>query len=213
VTAEGWAAVPPARIETARLVLRCWDPRDAPLLKDAVDASLDHLRPWMPWVQGEPTSLGEKVELLRRFRGLFDVGQDFPYGVFEADERRVLGGTGLHTRVGEDAFEIGYWIHAGHVGQGLATEVVAALTKVAFTVSGVDRVEIHVDPANEVSCRIPRRLGYVEEGRLRRRLPAFGPGQARRDMVVFSLLAEELPRTPSAGAELAAYDVLGERVL
>ena len=39
----------PYRIETERLVLRCYDPEDAPLLKDAVDRSLDHLRPWMPW--------------------------------------------------------------------------------------------------------------------------------------------------------------------
>jgi RimJ/RimL family protein N-acetyltransferase len=42
------AADPPYRIETERMVLRCWDPADAGLLKEAIDASLDHLRPWMP---------------------------------------------------------------------------------------------------------------------------------------------------------------------
>ena len=42
---------PPYRIVTERLVLRCWEPRDAAALKEAVDASLDHLRPWMPWAQ------------------------------------------------------------------------------------------------------------------------------------------------------------------
>ena len=31
----------PYRIETERLVLRCYDPEDAPLLKDAVDRSLE----------------------------------------------------------------------------------------------------------------------------------------------------------------------------
>ena len=53
--------VPPYRIETERLVLRCWDPRDAPLLKDAIDSSLDHLRPWMPWAREEPKPLEETL--------------------------------------------------------------------------------------------------------------------------------------------------------
>ena len=35
-------------------VVRCWDPRDAPLLKDAVDSSLEHLRQWMLWANDEP---------------------------------------------------------------------------------------------------------------------------------------------------------------
>ena len=38
----------PYRIETGRLVLRCYEPDDAPLLKEAVDASIEHLLPWMP---------------------------------------------------------------------------------------------------------------------------------------------------------------------
>src|SRR5262249_24384090 len=40
---------PPYRIVTERLVLRCWEPSDAAALKEAVDASIDHLLPWMPW--------------------------------------------------------------------------------------------------------------------------------------------------------------------
>src|SRR6478609_3194876 len=89
------------RIETPRLVLRCWEPDDAPLMKDAVDTSLDHLRPWMPWARFEPQTLDEKVDLLRGFRSRFDADEDFPYGVFAPDESRQLGGAGLHRRGGE----------------------------------------------------------------------------------------------------------------
>ena len=46
--------MPPYRIVTERLVLRTWEPRDAPLLKEAVDSSIDHLLPWMPWAAHEP---------------------------------------------------------------------------------------------------------------------------------------------------------------
>ncbi len=126
----------------------------------------------MPWARDEPTSVEEKAQLLRRFRGRFDLGQDFVYGIFDADEAEVVGGTGLHTRAGDDALEIGYWIRDSRVGKGYATEVTAALTRVAFELCEVERVEIRVDPANTASLAIPRRLGYGEEATLRRRLPA-----------------------------------------
>ena len=203
------AARIPYRIEVVDgPVIRCWEPRDAALLKDAVDSSLEHLRAWMPWAHSEPQSLDEKVALLRVFRGNFDLGQDFVFGIFSADESEALGGTGLHTRVGDGAFEIGYWVRASHVGRGIATTVAAALTKVGIELGGADRIEIHVDPANETSCRIPRRLGYREEGVLRRRLPV-ADEQPRRDAVIFSLLAEELATSPAAAVQLRTFDARG----
>ena len=189
--------------------MRCWEPRDAPLLKDAIDSSLDHLRPWMPWAEHEPQSLEQKVELLRGFRGKFDLGQDFTYGIFDAGEREAVGGTGLHTRVGEAAFEIGYWIRASRAGEGLATETAAALTRVAFDLCGVDRIEIRTDPANERSRKIPLKLGYEEEALLRRRLRYPKP----RDVVVYSLFRDDFTSSPAAAATVEAYDVTGDRLL
>jgi RimJ/RimL family protein N-acetyltransferase len=194
------------------MVVRCYDPRDAPLLKEAVDSSLDHLRPWMPWAHNDPQTLDEKVELLRSFRGQFDLGQNFVYGLFSADESQLVGGSGFHQRVGDDAFEIGYWIRVSEDGKGLATEATAALTRVGFEVCEVDRIEIHVEPANEKSARIPQKLGYAEEARLRRRLYA-PPGGEPRDTIVFSMFRSDYPGTPSASAELEAFDASGERVL
>ena len=165
----------------------------------------------MPWVHDEPRSLEERIELLRGFRGRFDLGEDFVYGIFGRDERDAIGGSGLHTRAGDGALEIGYWIRASSVGRGYARETTAALTRVAFGVCGVDRVEIRVDPANEASLRIPRALGFTEEGTLRRRLPA-GEGEAPRDAVVFALFADQLERSQVARAALEAFDALGRPI-
>jgi RimJ/RimL family protein N-acetyltransferase len=200
---------PPYRIATERLVLRCWDPSDAPRLKEAVDTSLEHLLPWMPWAAQEPQSVEEKVGLLREFRGKFDLGRDFTYGIFSRDEAEVVGGTGLHTRIGPDAFEIGYWIRASRAGEGLATEATSALTRVAFELTDTERTEIRCDPANERSRAIPRKLGYTEEATLRRRLNYPEP----RDVVVYSLLRDEFPSSPAASIALEAYDAGGNRVI
>jgi RimJ/RimL family protein N-acetyltransferase len=202
---------PAYRIQTPRLVLRCWNPADAPLLAEAVTASIDHLRPWMPWVHAEPEELEIKVQRLRGFRARFDTDQDFIYAIFTADEREVVGGTGMHPRVGADALEIGYWISALHVGQGYATEAAGALTRVAFGIHGVERMEIRCDPANERSASVPRKLGYTHEATLRANVR--GVDGAMRDSMVWSLLRSEYADSPSADAPLEAFDAAGRRLL
>lgn len=205
----GTSPPPPYRIETERLVVRCWEPRDAALLKEATDESVEHLRPWMDWARLEPQTLDEKVELLRRFRGWFDLGENFVYGIFSRDEARVLGGSGLHAHVGEGALEIGYWLRVSETGNGYMTEAVAAITQAAFAWCEVDRLEIRVDSENAASLAVPPRLGYVEEARLRRRGLPLTEGAERRDVVVFTMLVEELPGSPAARVPFSAYDAAG----
>ncbi|HEX6038344.1 GNAT family protein [Longimicrobium sp.] len=202
---------PAYRIHTPRLVIRCWSPADAPLLADAITASVEHLRPWMPWVHSEPEELETKVQRLRSFRAKFDQDEDYIYALFSPDEREVLGGTGLHPRVGTDALEIGYWISAPHVGRGLATEAAAALTRVAFEVNGVERMEIRCDPANVRSAAVPAKLGYTHEATLRARV--IGGDGALQPGMIWTLLRDEYPATPSAAAPVEAFDAAGRRLL
>lgn len=202
---------PAYRIHTPRLVIRCWQPDDAPLLKSAVDASLDHLLPWMPWATDEPEPVEDKVAHLRTFRGRFDLDQDYVYGILNRDETEVLGGTGLHTRLGAGALEIGYWIHVAYINRGLATESSAALTQVAFEIHRVERVEIHCDPENVRSAAVPRKLRFVHEATLRRR--ARTSAGAARDTMIWTLLRDEYPGSAAAQAEIEAFDVIGNRLL
>lgn len=202
---------PAYRIQTPRLVLRCWQPADAPLLADAVTASVEHLRPWMPWVHAEPEELEAKVQRLRGFRARFDTDGDYLYAIFSPGEDEVIGGTGLHARAGEGALEMGYWISARHVGRGYATEAAAGLTRVAFEIHGVERMEIRCDPANERSASVPRRLGYTHEATLRANVS--GVDGVRRDSMVWSLLRAEYPGSPSAAAQLRAFDAAGRTLL
>jgi len=200
---------PPYRIETDRLVLRCYDPHDAELLQEAVDPSIEHLLPWMPWAQHEPQTVDEKVALLRRFRGQFDLDENYVYGIFERDESRLLGGSGLHARGGDGSLEVGYWVRADAVRRGIATEVTAVLTRVVFEVCGLERVDVQVDPANVRSAAVPRKLGFVEEGTLRRRLPPSAGGGPRRDSTLFTLVADELASSPCAAYAYRAFDAVG----
>ena len=201
---------PVYRIETDRLVVRCWDPKDAALIQEAAAASKEHLLPFMPWAANEPQTVEQKAELARRFRGLFDRGEDYVYGIFNKDESRALGGTGLHTRLSGNALEIGYWLHKDFINQGYVTESTAALTKVAFEIYHVDRMEIHCSVENLASAAVPRKLGYTHEATRRRLGYAYGRFS---DSMVWTLFADEYPNTPSASAAIRAFDIAGNSLL
>jgi RimJ/RimL family protein N-acetyltransferase len=201
---------PAYRIETNRLVIRCYDPSDAPLLAESVTESLEHLRPWMPWVYSEPEPIEAKIQRLKRFRGMFDLGQDFIYGIFNGEDTKLIGGTGLHTRLGESELEIGYWIHKDHINQGLVTESTAALVKVAFELILIHRIEIHCDPENFASAAIPRKLGFTHEGTLRAKT-RFLDGWS--DSMIWGLLETEYTDSPASKIEIKAFDANGQQVL
>lgn len=148
----------PAGTTTSRLTIRPWRMDEAVIVAAAVGESLEHLRPWMAWAS-EPVTVAHYQDVIDRFGASWRAGTEVSYGVFLGDE--VIGGTGLHRRAGPHTLEIGYWIHVDHIGRGYATEVSAALTDLAFTVDGVEHVEIHHDEANVRSAAVPRRLGFA----------------------------------------------------
>ncbi|MGD1010978.1 MAG: GNAT family N-acetyltransferase [Acidimicrobiales bacterium] len=151
-------AAPPEEFDLGDLVLRRYKQDDAPALAEAVAASLEHLRPWMPWIALEPLSLEDRQELFRRWDRDWAEGRQYLYGLFMGS--RVVGGAGLMRRIAADGLEIGYWVHPSYVGRGYATRASEALTTVGLTLPGVTHIEIHHDKANVRSGRVPFKLRY-----------------------------------------------------
>ncbi|MES2964932.1 MAG: GNAT family protein, partial [Bdellovibrionota bacterium] len=89
--------------------------------------------------------------------------------------------------------EIGYWIRKSREGQGLITESTNALTRFAFEVLKVQRLEIRCDSGNRRSEAVPTRLGYVREAVMKNETLATD-GESVRDTVLFARTsAEGLP--------------------
>jgi RimJ/RimL family protein N-acetyltransferase len=187
----------PARIRTARLVLRRQRPADARLIKDAVDSSLARLRASVAWAQTAPWSLALQTERLRVSAAEFDAGTAWAFSIFDATETRVLGGVALEPAepslaalVGPKAFETGYWLRDDAVGRGFATEATASLVQLAFSSLAARHVVVCHDPANFASAGVPRRLGFrsldpVTDAQLPGRLAA--DGTVRRTTTIWVL--------------------------
>ena len=190
------------------MVIRCYNPSDVFLLKTAVDESFEHLRSWIPWASNEPEDLQVKIDRLRMFRGEFDLNKNYIYGIFDLEEKFLIGGCGLHPRIGFNALEIGYWIHIDHIRKGYGTEIAAALTRVAFEVEKVQRVEIHCDPKNIGSSTIPKKLGFTHEATLKNRTLNFKGEHI--DSMIWTIFHDEFFKSEIRKKKIKAYDVIGE---
>jgi ribosomal-protein-serine acetyltransferase len=138
--------------------LRHWRIEDVEGLRRAVSESLDHLRPWMPWAADEPKPPEEHARLIREWEAERRAGGDEFLGVWLDGE--PIGSCGLRRRIGPGGLELGYWIHAGHIRRGRATEVARLLCERAFADPAIDRVEVHHDRANVASGGVPAKLGF-----------------------------------------------------
>ena len=152
---------------------------DAEAFNAAVHASVDELRPWMPWAAEEPRPVAERLELIRRWERERADGGDESFGIFV--DGAVVGACGMHRRIGDGGLEIGYWVRTADTGRGIATAAARELCARAFSDGAIDRVEIHHDRANPASGRVPEKLGFTCVGESRRASEA--PGEEGVEVV------------------------------
>lgn len=151
-------------IEIARgpLLIRSWQVADAEALSHAIEQNLEHLRPFLAWALDEPKPIGERRAMIAAWNEQATACGDETVGLFFGGG--VVGGAGLHQRIGPGGLEIGYWVHRAYARRGFATSAARALTDHAFATPGVDRVEIKHDAANVASAGVPARLGFRRVG-------------------------------------------------
>jgi RimJ/RimL family protein N-acetyltransferase len=174
----------PSEFTTDRLLIRMPMPGDGPVVYDAVTASLEELKPWLPFANYEQTLEGVEANL-RESHAQFLKREDLRLLVFLKETGEFIASSGLH-RINWDVpkFEIGYWIDTRQSGKGYMTEAVEGITRFAFEELAANRVEIRCDPNNVKSRAVAERLNYTLEGTLQN--DDLGVDGSLRDTCVFA---------------------------
>ncbi len=169
-----------------RIVLRPYREEDAQAFFEAVTESREHLRPWVSFA--DPLKDVEKCrDLIIECMELWLQREALVTGIWERATNRFLGSCELNARNWESRFfELGYWLRVSATGCGYTTEAVQLMTDYAFTQLSATRVEIRCDERNLRSVALPRRLGFVQEGRLRN--DKIAPDGFLRTTLVFALI-------------------------
>jgi RimJ/RimL family protein N-acetyltransferase len=161
-------ALLPDRLVTSDLELQRWRVAMVDQMIEAVSASFEELRQWMPWAQVTPTR-EEMLVVMSGAATLFDADEEWNYALFERSTRELVGSAGVRLLDDPDRPEIGYWVRSDCTGRGYATSAARALIESIFQYfTTVDEVKIRMDQANLASAAVPPKLGftrYEEEDR------------------------------------------------
>jgi len=111
-----------------------------------------------------------------------------PFAIVDAATDRLLGAITLHPREGSHA-SVGYWLAPEARGRGVMTRAVRLVSRWAFEVLPIARLQLYTLVGNEQSGAVARRAGFTREGILRRWDDEDG---IARDVVMFSLIREDL---------------------
>ncbi|GGN64391.1 acetyltransferase [Streptomyces kronopolitis] len=197
----------PVTLTTERLVLRPFEPSDAP----AVHAACQE--PDIPRWTSVPSPYG--VEDAERFVGTvvpegWRDDTTYNFAVVTRADGSLVGAMGLvrlaRLRTPERQAELGYWTAREHRGRGYTVEAARAVLRWAFRDLGVERMEWHAEAGNEGSRAVARRLGFHMEGTLRAQLVREG---IRRDVWIGSLLPSDPPGGPGAAGVAGVAGVAG----
>jgi len=139
----------------------------------------------------EPNSLGDVEEFIGGLESnVFDTpGTWFQFAIRLRESELLIGDLGVHFIANEPRqVEIGFTVAPARQGRGLATEAVLGILSYLFEIAHKHRVFASVDPRNETSIALLKRVGMRQEAHFRESL-WFKGGWA--DDVVFGILESE----------------------
>lgn len=177
-------------METPRLWLRL------PSKKDVTALKRSFRDPRTARASGAPLHPAEEMRnpsvMVRRTLREYRAGEHLSLTVALRTDNSCIGRVGLR---GLDwkwrkAESLSYWIDPAYWNQGYATEASWYLCREAFRRLRMRRIGSSALERNTASLSVLRRLGFVEEGRVRRSVCVRGDCM---DMVLFGILKGELP--------------------
>jgi RimJ/RimL family protein N-acetyltransferase len=186
----------PDQLAGLRILARRYRAEDAGALHAAIEAAHQHLARWLPGFD-RPLTLDDIQASIGGGDTRWTMRESFSMGLFLRSNGALLGDLRLRPASWQvPAFDIAYWLCPEAQGHGYVSEAVGLVTSLAFERLGAQRVAIACDPRNTRSARVPERLGYTLEGRLRN--SAVAPDGQPCDLLIFALIPDEYKRVRAA---------------
>ena len=177
--------LPDPPLTDGEIRLRPWESRDVP----AVTAACQD--PEIPRWTVVPHNYTDRHarDFISHSAGELAAGRELALAVVDGEDR-VLGALGMSNFDWSDMkAEIGYWMAPEARRRGIGARGTRLLARWGLRTLHLERLELLANPSNEASQRLAERAGFTREGVLRKYRRRHG---IREDLVMYSLLAEEL---------------------
>lgn len=200
---------PDISISTERLVLRPLEVADIPACTDMMNDEL--VTSWttvpQPYTEGDAHDWITRTAPAERTRG-----RGIVLAVTEFLTQRLVGTIQLaHTDWRVRSAELTYVVAQWARGEGYACEASLALAQWAFRDQRLERLELRTAAGNTAAQQVAQKIGCISEGVLRgariarTRTEDGGWAEFRTDLIVWSLLPEDLEGVGELLAETGGY--------
>lgn len=145
--------------------LRLLENRNAEELFNLIDCCRNHLKEWLPWVDGTKNVEDTKcfIEMTRK---QFASNNGIQAGIwYRGQLAGVIGYHGINSA--NKSTSIGYWLGESYAGKGIMSKACKTFVNYALVDLNLNRVEIRCAEKNYKSRAIPERLGFIKEGIIR----------------------------------------------
>ena len=154
-------APPTTPLLTDRLLLRSYQPTDAPAFFGLIDADRLRLRPSFPAREATAATPAAASRLLIQFRHDWTTGRLYVLGIWHRQTGEYLGDISLKPNwTPPITLEIGYYLGAAAEGRGYAREALAAAVGFSFDTLQAKRLLIRCRPDNPRSLAVAEAVGF-----------------------------------------------------
>ncbi len=150
----------PQRIETDRMILRCYETWD-------LESHVEILGNWdvTQWLSTNvpfPYTLYDGKKFIKEAIKDFMGGKSFRYAMINKKTGQHMGGIRVFSLMAET--EIGYWMAPDHWGKGFGTELLKAVIDAGFKTKIITCFVAQTKSNNRGSRRILEKVGFGHEG-------------------------------------------------
>jgi ribosomal-protein-serine acetyltransferase len=156
---------PEIKTEIPSLKLRLLKEEDAEELSLRVDQNREHLRRWLPWLDGAK-DISDQLKFIQRCSEGAIAGMALHHALLSGGE--IVGMVSFNNieKLNRCA-TMGYWLAEAQIGKGLMTAAVKALIDDGFEHLELNRIQARVATDNHRSQAVCDRAGLKKEGVLR----------------------------------------------
>ena len=171
------------RIDTDRIMISLLEPQDKePFFAYRIKPEVYNFQLW------KPASIDEVEKFINKNATILPDTQNtwMQLGI-HLQNGVLIGDMGIHF-LDDDQVEIGYTLSPDHQGYGYAFEAINALLDYLFLKLNKHRITASVDPDNQKSINLLKKLGFRPEAHFKKSILIHGEWC---DDLVFALLGEE----------------------
>ena len=182
-------------LRAGRVYLRPPSRRDVRKWLTLRTTSRSFLEPWEPTWAKDALTRKAFFRRLRTYAIHTNADTAYIFLILRGADGALLGSISINDvrRGVAQSCSIGYWIGESYSHQGYMTEALSALLPFIFDRLKLHRIEAACLPSNKASRALLSKIGFLEEGYVRRYLKIDGQWQ---DHILFSFLETDLRMAP-----------------